>query len=267
VLAAGVEAISALGLTVSLEHLSFEGIIQDANVSRSSAYRRWPYKDLFFADLLLELARSTDLGDDGNPLLVDALQMAAQRRNNLRTDAGRRGLVVDMLHRALQLDVEAVYSAPRWRTYIALNATFAGLPDGDLRSRIGDALKATERRFTAQRAAVLARVVPLMGYRLVEPLQGIEGYEMMAYAVGSTYTGLVVRALSDPELLKNERTMQPFGASQPGEWSVAAYLAASAFLSFVEPDPTVVWNEARISGVLAAIERVADSGTADVLDR
>jgi hypothetical protein len=236
-------------------------------VSRTSAYRRWPYKDLFFADLVLELARSTDLDDDGNLLLVDALQQAALRRDEFRTDAGRRDLVVGMLHHVLQLDLQAVYSSPRWRTYIALNATFAGLPDGDLRSRVGDALKATERRFTAGRAAVLARVVPAMGYRLVEPPRGPEGYEMMAYAVGSTYTGLVVRTLSDRQLLTDKRTMQPFGASQPDEWSVAAYIAVSAFLAFVEPDPTVVWDEARISDVLAAIERVTDSGTADALDR
>ena len=33
-------------------------VIRDADVSRSSAYRRWPYKDLFFSDLLRELAKA-----------------------------------------------------------------------------------------------------------------------------------------------------------------------------------------------------------------
>jgi AcrR family transcriptional regulator len=46
------------GLTVSLDHISLEEVIRDADVSRSAVYRRWPYKDLFFSDLVKELARS-----------------------------------------------------------------------------------------------------------------------------------------------------------------------------------------------------------------
>jgi AcrR family transcriptional regulator len=45
--------IGRTGLTVSLEHLSFEDVIHQAGVARSAVYRRWPYKDLFFSDLLL----------------------------------------------------------------------------------------------------------------------------------------------------------------------------------------------------------------------
>ena len=47
--------VNQAGLTVSLDHLSFEDLIRDARVSRSAVYRRWPYKDLFFSDLLKEL--------------------------------------------------------------------------------------------------------------------------------------------------------------------------------------------------------------------
>ena len=48
-LAAAVAMVHRTGLTVSLDHISFEDVIRDADVSRSAVYRRWPYKDLFYA--------------------------------------------------------------------------------------------------------------------------------------------------------------------------------------------------------------------------
>jgi len=56
-LRAAVAMVHHAGLTVSLDHISFEDVIRDADVSRSAAYRRWPYKDLFYGDLIEELAK------------------------------------------------------------------------------------------------------------------------------------------------------------------------------------------------------------------
>ena len=56
-LAAAAAMVQRTGLTVSLDHISFEDVIRDADVARSAVYRRWPYKDLFFSDLVKELAR------------------------------------------------------------------------------------------------------------------------------------------------------------------------------------------------------------------
>src|ERR1039458_3125257 len=55
---AAVAMVNRTGLTVSLDHISFEEVIRDAGVSRSAVYRRWPHKDLFFGDLVKELART-----------------------------------------------------------------------------------------------------------------------------------------------------------------------------------------------------------------
>ena len=57
-LQAAMAMVHRTGLTVSLDHISFEDVIRDADVSRSSVYRRWPYKDLFFSDLVRELAKT-----------------------------------------------------------------------------------------------------------------------------------------------------------------------------------------------------------------
>ena len=67
-LAAAVAMVQRTGLTVSLDHISFEDVIRDADVARSAVYRRWPYKDLFFSDLVKELAKEaippTIISDD-----------------------------------------------------------------------------------------------------------------------------------------------------------------------------------------------------------
>ncbi|PKQ23266.1 MAG: hypothetical protein CVT65_09125 [Actinobacteria bacterium HGW-Actinobacteria-5] len=49
--------------------------IARADVSRSSAYRRWPYKDLFLADLLVALARATDLSAEPPGLVEELLAL------------------------------------------------------------------------------------------------------------------------------------------------------------------------------------------------
>src|SRR5689334_2495490 len=50
------------GVQISLEELSFEEVIQAAGVSRSSAYRIWPYKGDFVQELLCHLAGPQWLG-------------------------------------------------------------------------------------------------------------------------------------------------------------------------------------------------------------
>jgi AcrR family transcriptional regulator len=78
-LAAATAMVGKNGLTVSLEHISFEDVIRDAGVSRSAVYRRWPYKDLFFSDLLRELARGSSPAIAGGNSTATATATAAVR--------------------------------------------------------------------------------------------------------------------------------------------------------------------------------------------
>ncbi len=131
-LRAAVAMVQRTGLTVSLDHISFEDIIRDADVSRSAVYRRWPYKDLFFSDLVKQLAR------DATPAIVqDELELmrrvVAERQHQLDTPEHRHGLVIELFRQLSLLDFETMYSSPGWRTYIALHATFMSLAGGALR--------------------------------------------------------------------------------------------------------------------------------------
>src|SRR6266508_3005306 len=204
---AALEMIATRGMSVSLEHLSLEEVIGAAGVSRSSAYRRWPYKDLIF----------------------------------------------EMLRTAVQADFEGIYLSPRWRTYIALNATFLGLPDGDLRRKVGAALAQTEQRFTTLRAQIAAEMTDVLGYRLVPPLTVPDGFELMASAVGSAITGLVIKALASPQMVAERRLLRAFGSTRPAEWSVPAFVIVDVALSYIEPDPAVRWDQARIQTVAAQL--------------
>ena len=75
-LRAAVAMVQRTGLTVSLDHISLEDVIRDAGVSRSAVYRRWPYKDLFFSDLVKQLAQGRHPDD---------------RRRRARADEAGRG--------------------------------------------------------------------------------------------------------------------------------------------------------------------------------
>ena len=97
-LQAAVAMVSRTGLTVSLEHISFEDVIRDAGVSRSAVYRRWPYKDLFFSDLVKELAQKA------TPTIVSEeldliKRVVAERTDWLETPELRHRLVVELLRR------------------------------------------------------------------------------------------------------------------------------------------------------------------------
>jgi AcrR family transcriptional regulator len=251
---AGLQVVDAGGFTVSLEHLGFEEVIASAGVSRASAYRRWPHKDLFLGDLLLELARATDLADEGAALIAEASGELADRAEELLAEPARTDLVVDVVRRLMEADAAVIAGSQRWRTYVALHVTFAGLPDGDLRRQVAEVLVDTERQFTARRAEALAWFAALVGYRLVPGQDDPDGFRRLAFALGASATGVMVRALADPALLTRHSRLAVLGTSRPLPWTEPALLAAGVVRSYLEPDPDVVWDRDRVDRVRASVE-------------
>src|SRR3954454_845573 len=88
--------INETGLTVSLDHIRFEDVIRNAEVARSTAYRHWPYKDLFFSDLIKELASSA------SPAIVNdevslIKQILSEHQDWLRTPQLRHSLILELI--------------------------------------------------------------------------------------------------------------------------------------------------------------------------
>jgi AcrR family transcriptional regulator len=246
---AAVAMVHRSGLTVSLDHIRFEDVIRDAGVSRSSAYRRWPYKDQFVAELLLVLADASSPArvtgaSDGEAWVRSIVR---RHRGALDDAAGRHALGLELFRLGVPRDFDTMHRSTEWRTYLALHATFAGLADGDLRDQVQHALAASEQRFTERLASSYESMASLLGYRLRPELHAT--FETMATVCGATLRGLVLASLSTPGVARRRVRAAPFGAAGAAPWSVAALGVAAVAFGFLEPDPTVVWDAARIAAL------------------
>jgi AcrR family transcriptional regulator len=249
---AAVAMVNRTGLTVSLEHLSFEDVIRAADVSRSAVYRRWPYKDLFFSDLVKELAKNVTptIVSDETELMK---RVVAEHPDWLETPELRHSLVVELIRQLALLDFQAIYGSTGWRTYIALHATVMSLADGGLRDQVQMALAESEQGRTARIARAWEQLAALFGYRLRPELGAT--FEHMATLLTATMRGLVIMALPTPAIAGHRAGARPFGAATTAEWSLPAVGVASIASAFLEPDPAIGWDSKRIAAVRQALSR------------
>lgn len=251
---AALAAVHRTGLTVTLEHISFEDVIRDAGVSRSSAYRRWPYKDLFLSDLVKELAK-----DASATMIKEEVELIrraiADHEDWLATAELRHGLVIELVRRLALFDYEAVLHSSEWRTYIALHAAFMSLADGELRNQIQQALALSEEARNSQIASVWQVLAGLFGYRLRSEL-GTTTFEALARLLTSTLRGLVILSLSRPDLADHRSQAKPFGATTSDDWSLAAIGFASIASAFLEPDPSIEWNQQRLASIQDVLNKL-----------
>jgi AcrR family transcriptional regulator len=247
---AAVAMVRDTGLTVSLEHISFEDLIRGADVSRSAAYRRWPHKDLFFSDLVKALAE-----DIVPSIMADELELMrrviAGHPDWLDTPELRHGLVVELMRQLSLLDFQALSQSSAWRTYLALHATFTGIPDGELRDQVRAAIARSEERHLTRVAAAWQQLTALFGYR-PRPGPGVT-FQTLATVLDATMRGLVMMALSTPVIAGYRVRARPFGAVGEDEWSLPALGLAAVANSFLEPDPAITWDENRLTTVREAL--------------
>ena len=189
------------GLTVSLEHISFEDVIQQAGVSRSAVYRRWPYKDLFFSDLLKELARAT------RPAAVSSFEEATASIRHfalahlgwLETPEHRHDLVLELIRAR---SPERLRDDGRVHRMAHVSGPTCDLPQRRRRASCGAtcrrALAESERGFIDRIASSWEQLAGLLGYRLRPELHA--SFEIVASLASATLRGLVVMALSTPDI-------------------------------------------------------------------
>ncbi|MEU5869092.1 TetR/AcrR family transcriptional regulator [Nonomuraea sp. NPDC047529] len=248
---AATATVEEAGLTVSLEHISFEEIIRDAGVARSAVYRRWPYKDLFFSDLLRELAKGASPAiTEANPGASQAAARTALAHLGwARTPGLRRALAAEVLREGALGEFGIFHRSSAWRTYLALQATFRSLPDGDLRAEVQQALTESERSMVAGVATAYSWGARLIGLR---PCAGVT-FETVARLAVATLRGLILMAPGNPEIVTRRFQANPFGAPEPAEWSEPALAITSVVLGLLEADPEVEWTDEHERSVAAAL--------------
>lgn len=237
VLDAALAQLAEQGISVGLDRLRFEDVIRAADVSRSSAYRRWPTRDALVEDVLVELARGTYQPGIGAVVARRAADVVTAYADRAADVADRHDLFVELVRLTFEVDLAATVASPEFHSYLALRAAFAGVESAELRERIAAALLVGDRRTVARGAAVLARAAELFGLRLVAPLAPPEGFEVVARAVAAASVGFVVAAQSDPGLLTATRAVAGYGSSRAAAWSVPVYAMTGLVLQHLEPDP------------------------------
>jgi len=237
------------GLTVGLDHISLEEAIATSGVSRATAYRHWPTKADFLRQVLLRVVRNAELEPESDADIAAVRDLVLEHREVLATPEGRRTLVVESLRVATESDFGRIAGSTAWRDHLALRATCSSLPPGDLRDAVAAELASSERAFTDRRARVYARLPDVVGYRLVPWLDPDTGFTLMAEATGALMSGLVARAAIVPA--RPPLLMRALGSTTESAWTTESYAVVATVLSYLEPDPDVVWDVGRVETAIA----------------
>ncbi len=231
------ELIGRTGLTVGLDHLRFEDIIHRAGVARSAAYRIFPHKEQFYADLLCRLAGPSWAGTaawDADTITVAAATLVAHLPE-MGTADGRWRAMLEASRLGAEQNFKSLISSSHWRTYIALSATVMSMPDGEMKSKLADALRAAEQEFLERMASFYDVLSRALGIRLRAEF-GTD-FRVLAASGAAVIEGLGLRNSINPGMVK--RRFDRFSAVDPTprDWSLAAIGFTAILASMVEADP------------------------------
>jgi AcrR family transcriptional regulator len=233
-----VELVGESGLTVGLEHLSYEVVIQRADVARSAVYRVWPTKEVFFEDLLLELAAPSTWQGTGafdQATLDLAVATVVDRVDQLSTVVGRREALLEAARLGAKRNFEALAETPHWRTYVALTATVTSLPNSDVKTKLQAKLQESEGRFLVAMAEFYTSMAHMLGYRLKPAFR--DDFALLAAMGAAVIEGLGLRQIIAPEIVSKTFQMRAFGGREDVEWTVPALGFTAIVDAMIEPDP------------------------------
>ncbi|WP_432733093.1 hypothetical protein [Microbacterium sp. MM2322] len=219
VMGTAVGMLERTGLTVSLEHLNLEDLIRAAEVPRSAFYRLWPAKDRFFADLLVELATTSESNDTMfYPGTQDVAYGVIEKYELLlATHDGRVAVLREVARVATRVNFEHFSESVSWRSHVTLVATANSLADAEHRDRVAAALQETERRFIERTADFYGTALAGLGFSFYPGASA----ELLAGLGAAVVEGLAQRRLVNPDLV-DTIIMKPGVDGELVEWHPAS---------------------------------------------
>jgi hypothetical protein len=168
------------------------------------------------------------------------------RVDELRSGEGRRRVLIDIIRTAAQYNFDVVTASNKWRTYAALSTTIMSWPEGEERTRVLDALRASELAFVETMESFYRNVLPTIGYRLKSEFHN--DYQAFVVAAASVIEGLGIVRATVPALVEAHFDIPAQGETET--WSVASLAFIGVLDAFFELDPEFVPEEAiaRVSG-------------------
>lgn len=272
------ELLRTHGVLVSLEEITLEEVVRTAGIPRSSAYRIWPYKGDFVADLMIHLAGpETWLGTAGfdQKTLLVACDVILEHWHRLDSEEGRRAVVREAARQALEQNMISVAESIEWEVYVALVATARGNSQDESRQELTAVLKQTEITLVGIMAEFYEAIFDGVGLQLRDEALT---YGHLAIAGASVVEGIALRAMmiqatDDSESngllegLINTPVPGPGIDGNQTDWTIAGW----AYLAILEAAvvPTPGWSptderRAKVEGLrqqaldAAASVRMAD---------
>ncbi|WP_346057739.1 hypothetical protein [Leucobacter alluvii] len=267
VLLSAVKHVETVGLSLGVSQELIDQICSDAGVSAKQFAQVWSSPDAFMADLFCELANQAQIDRADTETLLTTWQYLSMRTDDLHTLEGRRSVLNDIIRTAAEYNFEVITASSKWRTYAALSTTIVAWPEGPARTRVLDALQASELSFVETMENFYRNVLPTVGYRLKPMFHN--DYQPFVVAAASVIEGLGIVRATVPALVEAHFDGSSAGAdgnadeqAQEDSWSVSALAFMGVVDAFIEPDPHFVPTEA-ISRLSSGVDVTPPSPEAD----
>lgn len=254
ILRTGEEHVETVGLSLGVPAKIVEQLVATAGATPKQFAQIWSSPEAYLAELFCELANQAQIDRADSETLLTTWQYLGMRSGDLRSAEGRRAVLVDVIRTAAEYNFDVVTASSKWRTYAALSTTILSWPEGEARTRVLDALRASELAFVETMESFYRNVLPTVGYRLRPLFRG--DYQPFVVAAASVIEGLGIVRATVPALV--EAHFETLGVEEAAaehaagvdSWSVAALAFMGVVDAFIEPDPVFNADEAiaRLNG-------------------
>lgn len=234
VLHGGIQYVETVGFSLGIRPEVLDGITAEAGVSAKQFGKIWPSTEAFLADLFCELAYQARIDRADTQTLLSTWQYLSTRIDDMGTVEGRRRVLADLVRIVTKYNFEVITAATKWQTYAALSTTITAWPEGEARTRMLEALQASEIAFVDTMESFYRNLMPTTGLRLKPAFHN--DFQPFVVAASAVIEGLGIVRATVPALVEAHFEL-PTDGGEVETWSVASVAFMGVIDAFFEPNP------------------------------